>query len=180
MNNENPIIGNRRDNIRVIGVDPGIETTGVAILDVVNDNFMAVLSDCIVTKNNLPLCKRLKEIYFSIDKFIEEYNPSCLAIEDIFFNVNTKTAMLIGAARGVVMLAATNRDIDIYEYTPLQVKNSIVGYGKATKKQIKYMLKMILKVKDSFFPSIDDAWDAMGIAVCHASNQKFYSKINFS
>lgn len=166
------------DCIRIIGIDPGLETTGVAILDVKNNKYIPVLCDCIITSKNLPLHKRLDKIYSSLNLYIKKFNPECLAIEDIFFSANVKTALVIGAARGVAMLAGTGSNLEIYEYTPLQVKQSIVGYGRATKKQIKYMLKMILGVKDNFFPSSDDAWDAMGIAVCHASMQKFEKKVN--
>ena len=165
------------DYVRVIGIDPGIETTGIAILDIKKNNFIPILCDCIITSRQLPLHKRLEQIYTSINFYIKKYNPNCLAVEDIFFNVNNKTALLIGAARGVVMLAGTISNLEIYQYTPLEVKQSIVGYGRATKKQIKYMLKMILGVKDDFFPSADDAWDAMGIAICHASYKKFENKI---
>ena len=168
----------KNDYVRVIGIDPGIEITGIAILDVKGNQYRPVFCSCIITKKNLPTHKRLKQIYQSLIICIEKYCPDCLAIEDIFFSSNVKTALSVGAARGVSILAGSNNNLEIYEYTPLQVKQAIVGYGRATKKQIKYMLKMILGVKDDFFPSYDDAWDAMGIALCCASTRKFEDKIN--
>jgi crossover junction endodeoxyribonuclease RuvC len=166
------------DYLRVIGIDPGLETTGVAVLDVKTSSYIPVFCGCIITDKALMLHKRLAQIYSSIVTYIQKYTPDCLAIEEIFFSTNVKTALMVGQARGVAMLAGTNNDLEVYEYTPLQVKQSIVGYGRATKNQIKYMLKMILGVNDDFFPSRDDAWDAMGIAVCHASMQKYESKVN--
>ncbi len=165
------------NRIRVIGVDPGLEITGVGILDVTGNSYKPVFCDCIITRKNLPNSERLKQIYSSLNNLIVKFEPDCLAIEDIFFSANVKTALSIGAARGVSILAGSNNNISIYEYTPLQVKQAIVGYGRATKKQIKYMLKMILGRGDAFFKSRDDAWDAMGIAVCHASMSKFEDKI---
>lgn len=162
---------------RVIGIDPGLEITGVAILDIKSSRYLPVLCDCILTKKTLPASKRLKQIYESLTGIIREYNPDCLAIEDIFFSANVKTALSVGAARGVAILSGSNNDLEVFEYTPLQVKQAIVGYGRATKKQVKYMLKMILGAKDDFFPSYDDAWDAMGVAMCHASMSRFKGKL---
>ena len=167
----------RKDyDVRIIGVDPGLEITGIGILDVKGNNYYPVYCSCIITKRNKPIHQRLKEIHDSINKIIMEFSPDCLAIEDIFFSANAKTALSIGQARGVLILAGCKNNLEIHEYTPLQVKQSIVGYGRATKKQIKYMLKMILGTGENFFPVQDDAWDAMGIALCHASRRKFEDK----
>jgi len=165
------------NKIRILGVDPGLETTGVSILDIERGKYYPVYSDCIITKSDRPICERLEKIYIEIDHLIKKYCPDCLAVEEIFFNVNTKTALDVGQARGVSILAGSINNLKIYEYTPLEVKQAIVGYGKATKKQVKYMLKIILGVKDSFFPKRDDAWDAMAVSVCHANNRKFKDKI---
>ncbi len=165
------------DKIRILGIDPGLETTGVGILDMQKGEYCAIFSDCIITKRTNPICNRLKEIFLKINSLIEEYDPDCMAIEEIFFNVNVKTAMDVGQARGVSMLAGSINNLKVYEYTPLEVKQAIVGYGRATKSQVKYMLKAILKVKDDFFLPKDDAWDAMAISVCHANNKKFQEKV---
>lgn len=166
-----------KNRIRIIGVDPGLEITGVGVLDVKGNTYIPVFCDCITTKKTIPNHERLKQIYEALNNLIVQFSPDCLAIEDIFFSTNVKTALAIGAARGVSILAGSNNGIDIFEYTPLQVKQAIVGYGRATKKQIKYMLKMILGKEDDFFKKRDDAWDAMGIAVCHASMSKFEEKV---
>lgn len=165
------------DRIRILGIDPGLETTGVSILDIKRGEYYPVYSNCIITKKNKPTCERLKEIYEAINQLIKKYCPDCLAVEEIFFNMNIKTALDVGQARGVSMLAGSVNKLGVYEYTPLEVKQAIVGYGKATKKQIKYMLRIILGVKDDFFPKKDDAWDAMAISVCHANNSKFKNKV---
>ena len=149
----------KNDYIRVIGIDPGLEITGVGILDVKGNQYLPVYCDCIITKRNQPTYQRLKIIFDTINKLIHQYCPDCLAIEDIFFSANVKTALSIGQARGVSILAGSTNNLKIYEYTPLQVKQAIVGYGRATKKQMKYMLKVILGVKEGFFPKNDDAWD---------------------
>jgi len=162
---------------RVIGIDPGLEITGVAILDIRGNQYSPVYCDCILTKRNLPTHQRLKAIYENLMIIIRDFNPDCLAIEDIFFSANVKTALSVGAARGVAILSGSNNGLEIFEYTPLQVKQAIVGYGRATKKQVKYMLKMILGAKEDFFPSYDDAWDAMGVALCHASMNRFENKV---
>ena len=163
--------------IRIIGIDPGLETTGVGILDVKGNQYRPVFCGCIITKKSFPNHERLKQIYKRLDILINEYCPDCLAIEDIFFSANVKSALSVGAARGVSILAGSNNDLKVYEYTPLQVKQAVVGYGRASKKQIKYMLKVILGTSEEFFPSRDDAWDAMGIAVCHASMGRFDEKV---
>jgi len=165
------------DRIRILGIDPGLETTGISILDVEKGKYNPVYSGCIVTVSKMEISCRLKKIFTEINELIKKYYPDCLVIEKLFFNVNTKTALDVGQARGVSMLAGSVNDISIYEYTPLEVKQAVVGYGRATKKQVKYMLKNILGVKDNFFPNKDDAWDAMAVSVCHANNRKFKEKI---
>lgn len=165
------------NKIRILGIDPGLETTGVSILDVNCGKYQPLYSNCIITKRTKPICDRLEEIYLKINKIIKEYHPDCMAIEKIFFNVNTKTAMDVGQARGVTILAGSINKIKIYEYTPLEIKQAVAGYGKASKSQIRYMLQVILRVREDFFPKKDDAWDAMAASVCHASNAKFEEKI---
>lgn len=168
----------KNNSLRVIGIDPGLEITGIGILDIKGNQYIPLYCNCVITRKNISIYQRLKQIYDSINLLISQFCPSCLAIEDIFFSANVKTALSIGQARGVSILAGVNNNLRIYEYTPLQVKQAVVGYGRASKKQIKYMLKMILGAKENFFPDNDDAWDAMGIAVCHASMSKFEDKIH--
>ena len=162
------------NKLRIIGIDPGLETTGVSILDVKDGKYVPVHSDCIITNMSL----RLQKIFKELSNFINEFKPDCLAIEELFFSSNTKTAINVGHARGVLMLAGSIHNLKVYEYTPLEIKQAVVGYGRATKKQIKYMLKIILNTEDGFFPKKDDAWDAMAVSLCHANNHKFRDKID--
>ena len=163
---------------RIIGIDPGLETTGVSILDVKGSKYIPIYSSCIITSKNDTMSVRLKNIFNDLSLLIKKFEPDCLAIEELFFSSNTKTAISVGHARGVLMLAGSINNLKIYEYTPLEIKQAVVGYGRATKKQIKYMLKIILKTGDDFFPKKDDAWDAMAVSLCHANNHKFRDKID--
>ena len=164
------------EGFRVLGVDPGLETTGISILDIKGSKYNPVYSGCIVTGRGKPLCRRLESIYNGLLDIIDSYGPDCMAIEELFFSSNTKTAIKVGHSRGVLLLAGSTRGLEIYEYTPLEIKQAVVGYGRATKKQIKYMLKAILGVTEEFFPKNDDAWDAMAVSLCHASNYKFRAR----
>jgi crossover junction endodeoxyribonuclease RuvC len=139
---------------------------------------MPVYSGCIITSKNDKMSTRLKNIFNELSLLIKKFEPDCLAIEELFFSSNAKTAISVGHARGVLMLAGSINDLKIYEYTPLEIKQAVVGYGRATKKQIKYMLKIILNTEDGFFPNKDDAWDAMAVSLCHANNHKFRDKVD--
>lgn len=163
---------------RIIGIDPGLETTGVSILDIKGSKYMPVYSGCIITSKNDKMSTRLENIFNELSLLIKKFEPDCLAIEELFFSSNAKTAISVGHARGVLMLAGSINDLKIYEYTPLEIKQAVVGYGRATKKQIKYMLKIILNTEDGFFPNKDDAWDAMAVSLCHANNHKFRDKVD--
>ena len=165
-------------NERIIGIDPGLAITGIGILDTGPNKLEPVYCGCIKTKKSIPVYTRLNEIFNSINDIIKEYSPDYMAVEKLFFSSNTKTAIDVGQARGVSLLAGSSNNIQISEYTPLEVKQAVVGYGKATKNQIKYMLKILLKKDDDYFPKVDDAWDAMAIAICHANSMKFKNKIS--
>src|SRR4030042_2464596 len=118
----------------VLGIDPGLETTGIGILDINGNRYIPVYCGCIITKSNLQTHERLKKIYETLEEIIIQYHPGCIAIEKIFFSANVKTALAIGQARGVLLLAGSKKNLKIYEYTPLQIKQAVVGYGRATKK----------------------------------------------
>lgn len=111
--------------------------------------------------------ERLNEIYQGVIKIIEQYKPEAMAIEELFFNKNVKTALVVGQARGVAMLAAYQRGVSVYEYTPLQVKQAVVGYGRAQKQQVQFMVKSLLNLQE--IPRPDDAADALAIAICHGN-----------
>lgn len=130
------------------------------------NKFKLIYADAIKTKPHSEFNERLVTIYNEINGIIDKYNPEVLSIEDLFFNTNTKTAIKVAEARGVLILSAKIRKMEVYEYTPLQIKQGVAGYGKATKTQVKNMLKVILNMEK--LPSLDDITDSIAIAVCHA------------
>ncbi|MDD5659239.1 MAG: crossover junction endodeoxyribonuclease RuvC [Actinomycetota bacterium] len=166
------------DAKRILGIDPGLQTTGISVIETSGlKAYETLYCGCIETIKEKKLEQRLVEIYSFVNEIISKYNPYCLAIEEIFFSSNAKTAINVGQARGVVLLSACINKIKVFEYTPLEVKQAIVGYGRATKDQIKYMVKALLKINDSKSPKKDDAWDSLAIAICHANSSKFNEKI---
>ena len=130
------------------------------------NKFKLIYADAIKTKPHSEFNERLVTIYNEINEIIDKYNPEVLSIEDLFFNTNTKTAIKVAQAKGVLILSAKIRKMEVYEYTPLQIKQGVAGYGKATKTQVKNMLKVILNMEK--LPSLDDITDSIAIAVCHA------------
>ncbi|SHE84459.1 MULTISPECIES: crossover junction endodeoxyribonuclease RuvC [Caloramator] len=150
----------------ILGLDPGIAIVGIGIIEFKQNKFSVLDYRAITTttKNNVP--QRLEIIYDELNEIIKTYNPDAFALEELFFNQNAKTAITVGQARGVAVLAAQKNKIPIYEYTPLQVKQAVVGYGRADKKQIQQMVKVLLNLKE--IPKPDDVADALAIAICHA------------
>lgn len=151
--------------MRILGIDPGYAIVGYGVLDYVSGRFSVVGFGAVTTPADLPFEKRLKMIYDDITEIIETYKPDEMGIEKLFFNTNEKTAIDVAQARGVTLLPAIMRNIPIYEYTPLQVKSSIVGYGRAEKKQVQEMTKTMLHLKE--VPKPDDTADAVAIAITH-------------
>lgn len=156
--------------MRILGIDPGIGRTGWGVITDEHSKLAVVAYDCFETTPNSPTPERLVKIYAHIQWLIEEYKPEALGIEDLFFNTNVTTAMTVGQARGVVMLAAEQAHLPIGIYTPLEVKVAVTGYGKAEKKQVGEMVKMLLKLKA--IPKPDDTADALAIAITHAFSHK--------
>lgn len=155
----------------ILGIDPGIAAVGYSIVECKGNSMKALDYGCIKTKSTELFPDRIKTIYDSLIEIIEEYQPEDLAIEELFFNKNVKTAIKVGQARGVEILAAINKGLEIYEYTPLQIKQATVGYGRADKKQVQEMVKLLLNLKE--IPKPDDAADALAIAICHGAGLKF-------
>jgi len=118
---------------------------------------------------------RLNQIYINLNEIIEKYKPDAISVEELFFNNNIKTAINVAQARGVVLVVGCQKNIPTYEYTPLQVKQAVVGYGRADKMQVQRMVKTILKVE--VLPKLDDITDSMAIAICHAHSAKFSEKL---
>ena len=154
----------------IIGIDPGYAIVGIGVIEYKGNKFRTLEYNAIKTPAGMPTTERLKKIYQEINMYIDKYNPDAVAIEELFFNSNQKTAINVAQARGVLLVAVANRNIPICEYTPLQVKQSVTGYGRADKKQIQQMVKMMLGL--NVIPKPDDAADALAIAICHAHSNK--------
>lgn len=150
----------------VLGIDPGYAIVGVGVIEYNGNKFRTIDYYAITTEAHTPFEERLKIIYEGINEAIEKYNPDFMSIEELFFNDNAKTAIAVGQARGVIVLSAVNHGVEIFEYTPLQVKQAVVGYGRADKTQVQQMTKAILALNS--VPKPDDVADALAIAVCHA------------
>ncbi|KKQ94968.1 MAG: Crossover junction endodeoxyribonuclease RuvC [candidate division CPR2 bacterium GW2011_GWC1_39_9] len=160
----------------ILGIDPGTATTGYGVIKK-EGNVLTVLEyGCIRTEANLDLKIRLRIIEEDLIEIIESFKPDVASVEQLFFCNNAKTALSVGHARGVILLVLAKNEIPSFEYTPLQVKQTISGYGKASKKQIQEMVKILLKMKE--IPRPDDAADALAIAMCHLQNANFIDKIS--
>ena len=158
----------------ILGIDPGYAIVGVGVIEYSGNKFKVIDYLAITTEAHTPFEQRLKIIYDSIEEIIDKYRPDFMSIEELFFNDNAKTAIAVGQARGVIILSAVNRGVEIFEYTPLQVKQAVVGYGRADKKQVQQMTKAILNLPA--VPKPDDVADALAIAVCHAHS--YNSRLN--
>jgi crossover junction endodeoxyribonuclease RuvC len=149
----------------ILGIDPGIATVGYGIVRYQNNSFSIIQYGVIRTAAGRPLSARLLEIAGDLNLLIDKYTPDCAAVEELFFTTNRKTAMQVAQGRGVILLECRRRQVPLFEYTPLQVKQAVVGYGKADKKQVMDMLRRILCLDKT--PRPDDAADALAIAICH-------------
>ena len=156
--------------MRILGIDPGIGRTGWGVIETKNSKLTTQNFGCIETEAGIDVEKRLQILYEALINIIREEKPDVLAIEDLFFNTNAKTALTVGQARGVVLLAAAQSGFSISVYTPLQVKIAVTGYGRAEKGQVGQMVKTILKL--SSIPKPDDTADALAIAITHAFSHK--------
>lgn len=153
----------------ILGIDPGIATVGFGVIDYHAGTFKAIDYGAILTKAHIPLEDRLLEVYNGICELCKTFRPEAISIEELFFNSNRKTAVTVCEARGVILLAAKMSGVPIYEYTPLQIKQSVTGYGRAEKQQVQYMVKTILKLRE--VPKPDDTADALAMAICHGYSQ---------
>lgn len=151
--------------MRILGIDPGYAIVGYGVVDYQKTRFRTVGYGAITTSPGIPFPRRLKDIYDDMQSVIKKYQPDELSIERLYFNTNTTTAIDVAQARGVIVLAAENANIPISEYTPLQVKQAITGYGKAEKRQVMEMVKSFLNLEK--VPKPDDTADALALAICH-------------
>ena len=152
--------------MRILGIDPGYAIVGYGVIDYQNTRFSVVDYGAILTDAGVPFNERIEKIYDEAFALMQTWKPDVMAIEKLFYNTNAKTVIDVGQARGVLILAAQKNRLSIAEYTPLQVKQSVVGYGRAEKKQVQEMTKMILNLEK--IPKPDDTADALAMAICHA------------
>lgn len=155
----------------ILGIDPGLAIVGYGVIEVLGNKYGVLDYGIITTDKDLYIPERLKLIYDELSLIINKYNPEDVAMEELFFNKNVKTVIKVGQARGAAILAAKNKGLDIFEYTPLQVKQAVVGYGRAEKRQVQEMVRILLNLKT--IPKPDDAADALAIAICHGSSIKY-------
>ena len=150
----------------ILGIDPGVAIVGFGVIEYSGSKFRTLDYGVIRTPAHTDTEKRLATIYRELKAIIEKYHPDAMAVEELFWNTNQKTGIAVAEARGVILLCAELLGVEIFEYTPLQVKQSIVGYGRAEKNQVITMVQMFLNIKEKITP--DDAADAIALALCHA------------
>ena len=156
--------------MRILGIDPGFAITGYSIIDYIGNKFKLITSGAVLTKAGESFPLRLLKLNNDLEEIIDTYHPDAISVEELFFNNNAKTAINVAQARGVILVVGCRKGIPTYEYTPLQIKQAVVGYGRADK-----MVKTILKVDN--LPKLDDTTDSMAAAICHAHSAKFAAKL---
>jgi crossover junction endodeoxyribonuclease RuvC len=163
--------------VRVLGVDPGTARLGFGIIDA-GDGYSAVDFGTIETSSKDTMAHRLLELYDGLTHLIATHAPETMAIEQLFFSRNVTTAIAVGQARGVALLAAAQAGIPVSEYTPAEVKQAISGYGNADKQQVQFMVQLLLELDSVPYP--DDAADALAVALCHGQSHAFQDRISSS
>lgn len=154
----------------ILGVDPGTAITGYGLVQSEGDALQLIAYGAITTPADWKMPQRLQHIYAELTALIRTHQPTDAVIEKLFFSKNVRTALSVGQARGVALLAAAQAGLAIHEYTPLEIKQAVVGYGRAEKTQIQQMVRMLLQL--DFIPQPDDAADALAVAICHAHSAK--------
>lgn len=155
--------------MRILGIDPGLALMGYGVIDYTGSKYTLLTSGVISTVAHSPMPQRLRTIYTGLGQLFDIYNPDDVAFEELFFNQNVTTAIAVAQARGAALVACAQRTENLYEYTPLQIKQAITGYGRAEKQQMQSMVKLLLKLDAPIKP--DDAADAVAVALTHANCQ---------
>lgn len=150
----------------ILGIDPGYAIVGWGVLSYQANRFTPLAYGAITTPAGMPFAQRLQCIYTELEAIFEKYRPEAMAVEELFFTHNQTTGIAVAEARGVVLLCAARHGVEIAEYTPMQVKQAVVGYGKAVKNQVMEMTRVLLKLEK--LPRPDDTADALAVAICHA------------
>ena len=152
--------------MRILGIDPGLATVGFGVVDTAKNAMKLVSCGVISTPAHTSLSSRLDRIFSDMNELIQTFNPDVISVEELFFNTNITTGIAVSHARGVILLSAYRSGVPVYEYTPLQVKQAVAGYGRAEKRQVMDMVRRILHL--TAVPRPDDAADAIAVALCHA------------
>lgn len=152
--------------MRILGIDPGYAIIGWGLLNYERGRFSTLDFGAVTTEAGTPFFQRLQQIYTDLSLILAKHQPQAMAIEKLYFQNNQKTAIEVAEARGVILLAAQNAGVPIYEYTPLQVKSAVTGFGQAQKAQVMEMTRRLLRLQQ--VPKPDDTADALAIAICHA------------
>jgi len=161
--------------LRVLGIDPGTAITGYGIVEGENDDLAVLTYGVITTPANQPLPQRLQQIYRQLRALIVRWQPDSAAVEELFFSKNARTALAVGHARGVALLALTDAGLPIQEYKPAEVKQAVAGYGGAPKEQVQSMVQLLLGLAE--VPRPDDAADALAVAICHFHSARWYQSV---
>lgn len=159
----------------VLGVDPGIERLGYGIIECSGNRLEPLGYGLISTHKNTPKPERLRQIYQDLNSILEKYKPDMVSVETLIFASNVKTALVVSEVRGVILLCASLKNLPVHEFTPLQVKMSLTGYGRSTKQQMEQAVKIILNLSE--IPKPDDVSDAIAIAICGGNTARFLSKL---
>ncbi len=162
----------------ILGIDPGYAIVGIGVLEYKGNKFRPIEYNAITTHSSMITSLRLKKIKEEINMYLHKYKPDAVAIEELFFNNNAKTAIAVAQARGVLVAEVADKEIPIYEYTPLQIKQAVTGYGRAEKGQIQKMVKMLLGL--NAVPKPDDAADALAVAICHAHSSHINEELGMN
>lgn len=158
--------------MRILGIDPGSKATGYGFIDQQGNRLIHLDNGTIFTRSQDALAERLQRIYLGLSKLIEQYNPQAVAVEQVFMARNPASALKLGHARGVALLAGINAGLPVAEYSALQVKSAVVGYGRAGKNQVQHMTKTLLNLPEI---AQEDAADALAVAICHAHSHQHLS-----
>ncbi len=150
----------------ILGIDPGIAIVGWGVIEFSGNKLRPIAYGAITTPAHTPITRRLSSIYDELSAIIDKYKPDAMSVEELFFNTNVKTAITVAHARGIVLLCAAQKGVPDFEYTPLQAKQALTGYGRADKAQMQNMVKIMLGL--NAVPKPDDVADALAIAICHA------------
>ena len=156
--------------MRILGIDPGSRSTGYGLIETDGSKHKAVLFGAVHTKSRRQFHERLLQIYTDLSDILRREKADIMAIEEVFHAANVQTALKLGHARGIALLVAAQQGLDVYEYSPLEIKSAVVGYGRAEKAQVQSMVRLLLNLPE--IPSPDHAADALAVAICHAHRMK--------